>query len=63
MMESNINKGNQKLGKKEDLKYGVSITDACLSIETTGEILRVVDAMEQKVFPTLTELRVEIKVS
>ncbi|KAJ3341805.1 3-deoxy-7-phosphoheptulonate synthase [Entophlyctis luteolus] len=41
MIESNINEGNQKVpatGAK-DLKYGVSITDACVSWETTVEMM------------------------
>lgn len=35
MIESNINEGNQKLINKKDLKYGVSITDECVDINTT----------------------------
>ncbi|MDX1589540.1 MAG: 3-deoxy-7-phosphoheptulonate synthase, partial [Oleiphilaceae bacterium] len=35
MVESHINWGNQKIGRKEDMKYGVSITDACIDWETT----------------------------
>ena len=38
MLESNINEGNQKLVEKENLKYGVSITDQCLSFEDTEKI-------------------------
>lgn len=44
MIESNINAGNQKLdpGKtpKASLKYGVSVTDACVDWETTDRMLR-----------------------
>jgi len=40
MLESNLFEGKQKLGKPEDLKYGVSITDACLSWEATEAGLR-----------------------
>ncbi|CCF59395.1 hypothetical protein KAFR_0G03630 [Kazachstania africana CBS 2517] len=43
MIESNINEGNQpvpKEGGKAALKYGVSITDACISWETTEVVLR-----------------------
>jgi len=40
MIESNIAAGNQSLGKKEDLAYGVSITDACVDWETTETTLR-----------------------
>ena len=43
MLESNLKEGKQsepKNGKtKEDLEYGVSITDACISWETTQEVL------------------------
>ena len=41
MMESNINEGKQKLvfGKCDTLKYGKSITDSCMSFETTEEIV------------------------
>ena len=41
MMESNINEGSQKLvfGKCDTLKYGKSITDSCMSFETTEEIV------------------------
>jgi len=41
MMESNINKGNQKLifGKAENLEFGISITDSCMDFETTEEIV------------------------
>jgi 3-deoxy-7-phosphoheptulonate synthase len=40
MLESNLLEGNQKLGKLEDLRYGVSITDACLGWEATETGLR-----------------------
>lgn len=41
MLESNINEGNQKLvfGKKEELKYGVSITDSCINIQETEKLI------------------------
>ena len=38
-MESNLNEGKQKLIVGNDLLYGVSITDSCLSIEETERIL------------------------
>ena len=46
MIESNINEGAQKApqkGKtsKADLKYGVSITDACIGWDTTEEVLEI----------------------
>lgn len=41
MIESNINEGNQKVPAegKAGLKYGVSITDACINWETTEAVL------------------------
>ncbi len=39
MLESHLHDGNQKLGKDaQDLKYGVSITDACINWETTEQL-------------------------
>ena len=41
MLESYLNGGNQPLkGSLENLHYGISITDPCLSFEETEEILR-----------------------
>jgi 3-deoxy-7-phosphoheptulonate synthase len=41
MIESNINEGNQPIPKKlTDLRYGVSLTDSCISWETTERLLR-----------------------
>ncbi|KZF26818.1 DAHP synthase [Xylona heveae TC161] len=41
MIESNIHEGNQKVGPdgKDGLKYGVSITDACIGWEDTQRVL------------------------
>ena len=40
MLESNINAGNQKIpADLADLKYGVSVTDACIDWPTTDRIL------------------------
>ena len=39
MIESNIHEGNQKLVDPKKLKYGVSITDACINIEETNDII------------------------
>jgi len=40
MLESNLNEGNQKIpGNLEELKYGVSITDACIGWEETQRII------------------------
>ena len=40
MIESNLNPGNQKIGDDlSELKYGVSVTDACIGWEETQELL------------------------
>jgi 3-deoxy-7-phosphoheptulonate synthase len=40
VLESNLNEGNQPLQKdRSQLKYGVSITDACINWVTTEELL------------------------
>jgi 3-deoxy-7-phosphoheptulonate synthase len=39
MLESHINEGNQPLKDPQELKYGISITDACISWETTQELI------------------------
>ncbi|RVX68527.1 Phospho-2-dehydro-3-deoxyheptonate aldolase, phenylalanine-inhibited [Exophiala mesophila] len=43
MIESHINEGNQKVPKegKAGLKYGVSITDACIGWEDTESVLEI----------------------
>jgi len=40
MLESNLFEGNQKLGNPAELRYGVSITDACLGWDVTDANLR-----------------------
>ena len=40
MLESNLFEGNQKLGDPAALRYGVSITDACLGWDDTVSALR-----------------------
>ncbi|WPC67353.1 3-deoxy-7-phosphoheptulonate synthase [Rhodoferax ferrireducens] len=40
MLESNLFEGNQKLARPQDLRYGVSITDACLGWDSTAASLR-----------------------
>ncbi len=49
MLESNINEGKQAVGDNpEELKYGVSVTDACISWEMTESlILSTCNHMEQ----------------
>lgn len=39
MVESNLVAGNQKLGNPADLVYGQSITDECVDIQETGDML------------------------
>jgi 3-deoxy-7-phosphoheptulonate synthase len=40
MLESNINEGNQKITEDlSQLKYGVSLTDACMSWDSTKTLL------------------------
>ncbi len=41
MLESHLKEGKQKLVKKENLQFGRSITDACIDIETTKELLAI----------------------
>jgi len=40
MVESHLTEGAQALKDPKDLKYGVSITDACLGWEVTERMLR-----------------------
>ena len=41
MLESNLCEGNQPIPDDlEEIKYGVSITDACINWETTEKALR-----------------------
>jgi 3-deoxy-7-phosphoheptulonate synthase len=40
MLESNINEGNQPIPENlSELRYGVSVTDACISWQTTERII------------------------
>ncbi|MDF7680165.1 3-deoxy-7-phosphoheptulonate synthase [Enterobacteriaceae bacterium ESL0689] len=41
MIESNLNEGNQSSElSRDEMKYGVSVTDACINWETTATLLR-----------------------
>ena len=40
MLESNLNPGSQTWKQGESLAYGVSITDACIGWDETGDLLR-----------------------
>ena len=50
MIESHLREGNQKIG--EDLEYGQSVTDACVSWKDTEVMLKLlakaVDARREK---------------
>ena len=41
MLESHLKEGNQKLLNRKDLEYGRSITDACIDIDTTKDLLAI----------------------
>jgi 3-deoxy-7-phosphoheptulonate synthase len=46
MLESNLNAGNQSSDlPKEELTYGVSVTDACIDFATTEELFKQADEM------------------
>jgi len=50
MVESHIHEGNQKIPiDKSQLKYGVSITDACINFDTTEDLLLKAHKKLQKV--------------
>ena len=52
MLESNLKEGNQPSTlAKEEMQYGVSITDACISWETTEQVLR---SMAERLAPVLS---------
>lgn len=55
MLESHLHKGNQSIPDDlSELKYGVSITDACIDWSTTEELLR---NMSQRLKPVLLNRR------
>lgn len=52
MVESHLGWGNQSIPKNLcDLKYGVSITDACIDWDTTEKSLRSMHAKLKDVLP------------
>ena len=52
MVESNINWGNQSIPENlADLKYGVSVTDACIDWETTEKAIRTMREKLKDVLP------------
>lgn len=48
MLESHLKEGNQKLVKKSELEYGKSITDACIDINTTENLLTTLNESASK---------------
>jgi 3-deoxy-7-phosphoheptulonate synthase len=53
MVESNIGAGSQKIpADLKQLKYGVSVTDACIDWETTETILRSIREKIKDILPT-----------
>jgi 3-deoxy-7-phosphoheptulonate synthase len=52
MVESNIGWGNQPITEDpKDLKYGVSVTDACIDWEATEKSLRKMHAALKPILP------------
>ncbi len=57
MLESHLNEGNQSVDlnsdiKLSDLKYGVSITDACIDFATTEQLFDKLNQLLAPVLPT-----------
>jgi 3-deoxy-7-phosphoheptulonate synthase len=53
MLESNINAGNQAIpADLSELKYGVSVTDACIDWSTTEELLRRMAQKMKEILPS-----------
>lgn len=50
MLESNLHEGNQPLNGGGNLRYGVSVTDACIDWPTTESLLR---ELSERLGPTL----------
>ena len=48
MLESNLVEGRQDIGKKDDLIYGQSITDACIGWNETEELIKMLDTAISK---------------
>jgi 3-deoxy-7-phosphoheptulonate synthase len=55
MLESNLQKGKQPL--QPNLKKGVSITDACIDIQMTRQLLHILDAPSMVAGKSLAEVR------
>ncbi|MBI3897284.1 MAG: 3-deoxy-7-phosphoheptulonate synthase [Gammaproteobacteria bacterium] len=55
MLESNLHWGNQSIPKDlKQLKYGVSVTDACIDWPATEKLLRLLDAKLKTTLPSRT---------
>jgi len=53
MLESHLNEGNQSSEQpRSEMRYGVSVTDACINWETTETLLR---SMQQDLQGVLTK--------
>jgi 3-deoxy-7-phosphoheptulonate synthase len=51
MLESHLHAGNQPIDDPATLKYGVSVTDACIDWETTRDLLKRAHAQLRDVLP------------
>ncbi len=59
MLESHINEGNQSSEQpRSEMKYGVSVTDACISWETTESVLR---NLHQQISPVLAQRAAQLR--
>ena len=62
MLESNLHAGNQSIpADLGQLKYGVSVTDACIDWETTEKLLRDTRAKLKDVLPARLPRLAEVK--
>ena len=62
MLESNIGAGNQKLTEDpSQLKYGVSVTDACIDWDTTEKVLREARQKLRDVLPKRVPRSAEVR--
>ncbi len=61
MVESNLHWGNQAISRDlSDLKYGVSVTDACVDWETTETMVHELRAKMQAILPTRAPLEMAL---
>ena len=50
MLESNLVEGNQKINRRDKLRYGQSITDSCIGWEETENIILDLDDTLKKAY-------------